>query len=255
VPLACAVIAAALGGCGGGGSSGDSAGETPEPKHAIGERVAAFEKAAATLDCADALQVIHPVDLTDPEHPESKRNCAGATTGGLRDMKGFKATDSQQLGTAAVADGEVGGKPIDLIWALDESGDFKWIGGSIDAPQVGTEPGAIVNSRKDVDAFLAALRDGDCKAAYATMARGIRLDPGSESAFCKGFAANFTATPETLGSRLRHDPGAEPVAMGATQNWAVYGIATKPAGYRTLVVGSPQGKQPGKIFDVVPAGR
>lgn len=266
---AAAVLTVVLAGCGGGddesstersgggtATSTETSANAPEPTQPIAKQIPAFERAASSLDCEDALKVVHPVMLPDPENPESKKNCDNALYA-VRRVRDFKATDSQELGTAAVVDGNAKDDDVkDLIWALDADGSFKWIGGFSKRPQVNqklqAEPGRA-DPGKTADAFLQALRDDDCKAALEELTPGSRLYYKNEKVFCEKFDDTFTAAPESLGSRLKRDPKAEPVALGATQDWAVFAVATKPSGYRTLIVGSG-GKEP-KVVDVVPAER
>jgi hypothetical protein len=249
-------IAVALAGCGGGddGSSAEGSPDLPEAKQPISEQLPAFERAASRLDCEDALPVVHPVLLSQPEDPESKQNCDDPLFT-LRRVRNFSATDSQELGTAAIVDGEINGDEVALVWALDEQGNFKWIGGSNAEPQVGTEPPGNLDFKQNAVAFIEALRDDDCKAAYEAIATNSRLSYGSAKTFCRKFEDTFTATPEGFGSRLQQDPDAELVDLGTTRALAFYGVATEPAGYRTLVVSAAaEGEEP-KVFDVVPAER
>ncbi len=248
---ALAATTVALAGCGG-SSGGDSS--IPEPQQPIAERIPPFERAAAGLDCEDALKVVHPVLLTQPERGASKQNCDAAVST-LRSVRGFRSADSQEFGTAAVVDGEANGHVVSLIWALDDQGEFKWIGGTHSRPEVGTEPPDSVEYEKGATAFIEALRADDCEAAFETIAPHTRLAYGGQQEFCDKFEDTFTATPEGFGSRLQADPDAELVPLGGTRDEAFYGVATAPAGYRTVITNGSHGGEQSTVYDVIPAER
>jgi hypothetical protein len=64
------------------------------------------------------------------------------------------------------------------------------------------------------------------------------------------------ASPEGLGARLQADRAAEPVDLGGTRDVHFFGLATEPAGYRTIVVsGVDQGGFSPLIYDVLPVTR
>jgi hypothetical protein len=248
-------VGALLAGCGGGGggASTTSGQDVPQPKQAIADQVPAFEEAASSSDCALALQVTHPVKLPEPEAGDSKKNCAEAV-GSLRSVQGFKATTSKEFGTGALVDGQSSGKEQSLVWALDDQGDFKWTGLVADAHELDTNSTERTGFKQPVDAFLEALREEDCQAAHAQLAPGSRLSYGDEKTFCGLFAKNFTADAEGFGSRLQADPEAQATELGGNNDFRFYGVATNPAGYRTVIVGAV-GKDAPKIYDVIPARR
>ena len=101
-----------------------------------------------------------------------------------------------------------------------------------------------------VDAFLRALRKEDCKAAFAQLAPGSRVSYGDQKTFCSKFRDTFTADSESFGTLLQNDPEAHPVKLGSTLDATFYGVATKPNGYRTLIVNPTKGAA--KIYDVIP---
>jgi hypothetical protein len=82
-----------------------------------------------------------------------------------------------------------------------------------------------------------------------------RLSQDGERAFCDGFDASFTVAPEGLSARLQEDSEAKPELLGRTEGLAVFGLATAPAGYRTLLVGVPRPGDAPVVIDVVPAER
>lgn len=250
--LGIGVFLAACGG-GGDGASTTSGRDVPEPNQAIADQVPVFEKSASGSDCAVALQVVHPVKLPEPEAGASKKNCAEAVSS-IRTVQGFKATNSREFGTAALVDGQANGREQSLVWALDDQGDFKWTGLVADAHELDTNSIERSGFKQPVDEFLQALRDENCHAAYAQLAPGSRLSYSDQKTFCALFAKNFTADAEGFGSRLQADPEAQAAELGGNNDFRFYGVATNPAGYRTVIVGAAGSDVP-KVYDVVPAAR
>jgi hypothetical protein len=257
LPTVVATIVA-LTGCGGGSSGngsadGDPSG-VPQPTRPISAQIPVFERATSRLECDDALQVVHPSLLPQPEASSSDANCRAALSR-LRTARGFQAADSAEYGTAAVVDGEANAGTLSLIFALDEDGEFKWISGSHTRREVGTEPPPQVHFEPAATALVAALRADDCRAAFATIAPDTRLYYGGRKGFCDKFEDTFTATPEGFGSRLQADSDARPVPLGATRDQAFYGVATEPAGYRTVIVNGAVKGDEATVYDVIPAER
>ena len=259
--IAALLIAVAFAGCGGDDSDSESVGSTtaerpgpPEPTEPLAEQIPVFERAVAHPDCDLALEVIHPVTLTNPEKPSSRSNCDAALDP-IRLEQGVKVVGDEELGTGAVVDTVLDGRRESLIWALDESGRFKWTGAFILTLKPGAGVGSEDEYRETADAFVQAVRDEDCHATFATFAADTRLAEGDERAFCKSFDGTFTASPEGLASRLQEDPDAEPELLGTTPDLAVFGLATAPAGYRTLVVGVPLPGEAPVVIDVIPTER
>jgi hypothetical protein len=195
------------------------------------------------------LGVIHPIVLPDPTGGQSKANCAAAVST-VRRIQGFKASDSADFGSAALVDAQVGGQSQSLYWVLDDGGDLKWIGVAIVGHQIGTHPLQRIDYEAPVNAFLRALREEDCKAAFAQLAPGSRVSYGDQKTFCSKFRDTFTADSESFGTLLQKDPEAHPVKLGSTLDATFYGVATKPNGYRTLIVNPVKGAA--KIYDVIP---
>jgi hypothetical protein len=256
--LSAAIAAlAVLAGCGGSSDEGASQSDPsgiPTPSQPIAAQIPVLERAASELDCDDAMQVVHPAVLAQPEAGATQRNCGDAVSR-LRGIRGFRASASAEYGTAAVVDGEADSGPVSLIFALDDGGRFKWIAGSHTRAEADTSPPSGVRFEPAASALLDALRAGDCRAAFRTIASGSRLSYGGLQGFCDKFEDTFTASPESFGSRLVADPQAAPVRLGATRDQAFYGVATDPAGYRTLIVnGAARGSDP-TVYDVIPAER
>jgi hypothetical protein len=256
-------IAVALAGCGGGGdastvasttSTPDTAGTTiPDPAQPITELVSAIEKLDAHSSCEQALEPVNPIVIPEPDGGDSLRNCRSAATllGILRD---FEPTDSAEFGTGALIDGTSGGDPVTLTAALDVTRSFKLTGISLSRVQIGTEPSAEADFEAPAASFLKALRDGDCKAAHSELASFSRIAYADEKEFCSIFDDNFMTGPEGLGARLRADPDADLVDLGGTHDEHFYGLATAPAGYRTIMVGTV-GHGDTLVSEVVPVER
>jgi hypothetical protein len=234
-------------------SSGGAAHVAPEPAQPVAELVTAIEGLDAQSDCAEIVKLINPADLPEPTGGTSPRNCAGLA-GLLRSLRAFKSTDSAEFGTAAIIDGVIGGKDVAFVAALDETKDFKMAGLSIPRHEVGTKPRTGVDFKAPAAAYVKALRDGDCKAAHAAVASFTRLAYASEKQFCSQFKATYETAPGGLAVRLRADPGAHLVDLGATRDWQFFGLATEPAGYRTIVVGKINGGGL-RVSDSVPVER
>lgn len=243
LPLSLAVVA--ISGCGGesepatdASTTADAEASAPEPAEPIADRIPAMEQAIESGDCADALEILHPQLLDDPEGGASKANCRNAAFY-IEQLADFRAGESEEIGTAAVIDA-TGNDQSSLIWALDEDGSFKWTGSFFQSRQAGTEAPAELDFEENALALVAALREDDCKAAYKAITPDSRLDVGSEKEFCDQYEETFTATPEGLGSRLQADPEAEPVLLGTTHDGAYFALATSPSGYRTIIVSGTQ---------------
>jgi hypothetical protein len=250
-------MAIAAAGCGGSSESGSSQGGSsgiPEPARPIAEQIPVFERAASQFHCEDALGVMHPALLPQPDGGPSKANCKDAV-GRMRGVEGFRGSDSAEYGTAAVVDGEADGRTVSLIFALDDQGEFKWIAGTHTRREVGTEPPRQIHFDPAVTALVEALRADDCRAAFANIAPHGRLSYGGRTSFCDKFEDTFMASPEGFGSRLQADPEAKPVLMGATRDQAFYGLATEPAGYRTVIVNGAVKGDDATVYDVIPTER
>ncbi len=219
----------------------------------MAELVPALEQLGARGGCARAVALINPADLPERGAGPSRRNCL-AIRKLLQRLRGFKATAEAEFGSAAIVDGTAGGKDVGLVMALDDAKRFKFTGFAFPTHQRGTEPRAGVDFTRPATAFVRALKDGDCKAAHAALASASRLAYASEKQFCSLFKANFLAEPTGLGARLRADPGAHLVDLGATRNVHFFGLATAPAGYRTIIVGA-LGNEGALVYDVVPVER
>jgi hypothetical protein len=256
----------ALAGCGGGDERDASPTSTtassttsvpsakvPDAAQPVTELVSAIERFGPQGDCKQAVKLISPADLPEPEGGASARNCQ-AIQGTLDYLHRFEPGDSAEFGTAALIDGAIGGRETALPAALDETKHFKLTGITERKAQLGTEGAAEVNFEAPAAAFVKALRDDDCTSARASLATISRLAYASLKQFCSIFEDNFMADPSGLGARLKADPTAELVDFGGTRNAHFFGLATSPSGYRTIFVGTVGGGQP-LVMDVLPVER
>jgi hypothetical protein len=253
-------IVFALSGCGGSDDGSTTASTTAGREHAAPEAAGpaaallpALEHLGTKGSCAEAVKLINPADLPEPTGGANPRNCASLKRL-LTTLRVVKADDSTEFGTAAVVDVTVGGKQAAFGAALDATKNFKLLGVSVPRHEVGTKPRAGVHWEAPADAFVKALRAGDCKAAHAVLAPFSRLAYRNEKEFCSVFKQNFLAAPSGLGARLHADPAAAAVDLGGTRDFHFFGLATEPSGYRTIVVGTLEGGG-ARVTDVVPVER
>jgi hypothetical protein len=266
--VALGLVTVALAGCSGGGdeesatttssaSSSTSApvptSTLPEAAQPVAELVSAIEQFGPQGDCGQAVKLITPADLPEPEGGSSARNCQ-AIQGTLDVLHGFESSDSAEFATAALIDGTLDGKEIALTAALDQTKHFKLTGIREKKGQIDTEPAPEVNFEAPAANFVKALRDDDCTAAHASFATISRLAYANLKQFCSVFEDNFMTDPSGLGARLKADPNAELVDLGGTRNTHFFGLATDPAGYRTIFVGTVGGGDP-FVMDVLPVER
>jgi hypothetical protein len=252
-------MAVAVAGCGDEASStsrnttSSATSSAPDAAQPVTELVSAIEQFGAQGDCGQAVKLINPVDLPEPEGGPSARNCQ-AIQGTLDFLHRFDPGDSAEFGTAALIDGTVGGKQVALPAALDQTKRFKLTGINEKKAQIGTEAAPEINFEAPAAALVKALRDDDCTAAHASFATISRLAYANLKQFCSVFEDNFMTDPSDLGARLQADPAAKPVDLGGTRNAHFFGLATSPAGYRTIFVGTVGGGDP-FVLDVLPVER
>jgi hypothetical protein len=255
-------------GCGGGGGAGtttaassgpgktnatavaDSSSTVPKAAQPVGGLLGDLEQLPDDASCAQVVALIHPADLIEPSGGPSVANC-GAIDGVLATLRAFQPGEAREFGTGALIDGDAGGKPISLVAALDQTGNFKLLGTYFLRSQIGTETPTGGDFQLPANGFVKALRADDCKGAHATLAPLSRLAYGSAKQFCSAFEDNYMASPTSVGSRLQADPAAKLVDFGGTRNARFLGMATEPAGYRTIIVGTVAGGAP-LVLDVLP---
>jgi hypothetical protein len=242
-------------GCGdeGGSTTTSTTSSAPDAAQPVTELVSAIEQFGPHGDCEQAVKLINRFDLPEPEGGPSARNCQ-AIQGTLDVLHRFEPGDSAEFGTGAVIDGTLDSKNIALTAALDDTKHFTLTGITEKRAQIDTEPAPEVNFEAPVAALVRALRDDDCTSAHASFATISRLAYASLKQFCSVFEDNFMTDPSGLGARLQADPTAEPEDLGGTRDTHFFGLATSPAGYRTIFVGTVGGGDP-FVLDVFPVDR
>jgi hypothetical protein len=248
-------LAIAVAGCGGEGSSTAAKATPPAPEAAqpVTQLVSAIEGLGPHGDCEQAVKLINPADLPEPEGGASPANCE-ATQVLVDGLRTFEPSGSAEFGTAALIDGEADGKPVALQAALDGTKSFKLIGVTTRGPQIDTKASSDVDFEAPAVALVKALRDDDCTSARAAIAHISRLSLASLKQFCASFEDSFMTDDAGLGARLQADPTADLADLGGTRNTHFFALATKPAGYRTIVVGTVAHGEP-RVLDVVPVER
>jgi len=250
--LLVSILVAALAGCGGNSDAGKTQ-SVPQAAQPVAKLFAQLGRFGTHSNCKDLVKLIHASDLIEPDGGANVKNCTAIRQFG-NTLAGFKASRSAEFGTAALIDGDASGKPIALAAALDQDKSFKLLGALFLRQQIGTNPRPGVDFKAPAAAFVKALRAGDCRAAHAAISPISRLAYGNAKQFCSLFKQNYLNDPAALGARLRADRAADLTDLGGTRNVHFYGLATKPAGYRTIVVGTVAGGKP-LVSDVVPVER
>jgi hypothetical protein len=266
--LIATAVAVALTGCGSGSeqtttttsttatsssTSSTSSSGVPEAAQPVTELVGEIKRLSTSGSCPQVVKVLNQVDLPDPEGGPSADNCQRIQA--LVDvLHGFEPSDSVEFGTGAVIDGTAGGKEIALTAALDQAKHFKLTATSERKSQIDTEAAPEVDFEAPAAAFVKALRKDDCTSAHAAIAPISRLAYANLKQFCSVFEDNFMADPSGLGARLQADPTADLIDFGGTRNAHFFGLATSPAGYRTIFVGTVGGGDP-FVLDVLPVER
>lgn len=239
---------AALGACGGGGSDTVS---QPEPKTHIADEVADFNKAIADQDCKEYAAFAFSLTRTDttPGAPPSAAECKGLEAP-MAAVKGAKFDQSAEYGTGGLMQGTVGSQPALAIFALDRDGVYRALASVPADKQIGVSPTETTSPDKNAQAFVDAVKAGDCGKAESLLNPASPAWGGDLKAACdnlvhgKIFAPALKATDDPTASR-----------MGASLDFAFYGVPTNDA-FFTVVTASEQGSKqgpPDKIFDVVPS--
>jgi hypothetical protein len=234
-------------------TDGDATQAVPQPAQPITELVSTLDGFGGKADCADAVKVLHPADLPDLEGGADAANCKALHTF-IDALNVFKASDSAEFGTAALIDGTNGDMEVSKIAVLDETKSFKLLGIYAQKPQIGTDARPDADFEAPAAKFVQAMRDDDCKSAHAALSPISRLAEGNAKRFCSTFEDMYMTDPASLGPRLQADPEADLIDLGGTRNEHFFGLATEPAGYRTIVVGTTKDGVP-LISDVLPVER
>jgi hypothetical protein len=240
--LLVAVAVLSLGACGGGDGKDDAGVPTsaaPEPRDSVQVASDKLVRALQSGDCRALFEAARhstkrDAKLSVSNAPPSKAECAELASF----RKGFPSLRldgrSQVFGSAAIVDGHVGKGPVATIFVLDLDRSWKVAVSSGSFPQVGSKPAAGNEFDANVAKFVAAARDADCAEVHRLISVDSEiLDTAPTRAeLCK--AVKDTSDPRSFFTRVRKDPGAKPVPLGKTAEFAFYGLTVKPGLYYTL---------------------
>jgi hypothetical protein len=237
-----AVAALSLGACGGDdgkGGAGVPASAAPKPRDAVQAASAKLEQALRSGDCRQLFEAARhstkrESKLSVANAPPSKAECAELASF----RKGFSGLRldgrSQVFGSAAIVDGHVGRSPVATIFVLDVDRSWKVAVNSGSFPQVGSKPAAGNEFDANVAKFVAAARDADCTEIHRLISVDSEIldRTPTRAQLCK--AVKDTSDPRSFFTRVKKDPGAKPVPLGKTAEFAFYALNVKPGIYYTL---------------------
>jgi hypothetical protein len=148
-------------------------------------------------------------------------------------------------------EGPAGGNPPltgFAAWALDGDGHYHYTGvyGQNTHHEIGTDPRPGNDGQATADAFVSAVRDGDCAALKKTLSAGGRLVKGVDGP-CKVVLGGAFFAPA-----VKKSPDAKPVQLGLTQDFGFYGVAAG-GDYFTIVMDDDRTKPRLTVLDVLPA--
>jgi hypothetical protein len=247
--LACAAAVAAFAGCGGGDDGGDRRPE-PEAKTPLSGELGAWNRAVAAQDC----RAYAPLALTATRHatarvggPPVADECAFYRQQ-LPQWRGVTLRQARDFGTAAIGQGPGPRRGSYTTWTaifvLDWDGRYRFFGVQPSAPQIGTQPGGASDFQSTADAFVKAVRDGDCRAFIrytmptSSFYEGVRTPEEGCRAVFRG---------RNLAPQLRDDPDARPERLGETRDLAFFGVATKRNYYTLILSTKPTGGVPPEV--------
>lgn len=248
VPFAALAACLAIAGCG--GDKGDVAeGSSPIVEPAIAEPPGDFAaQLAATLSRASSKRDCRPIEELN-ERSAYDFGCP-LDDDVARSLRDFEVVGAQAYGTGGVVDYRTKISKDGASMTLSVTPEGEWAVnrfGLINEPSVGTSD---ADSRKGydkvVDAFLAAVRDGDC---HAYLKAAITSSPDPKKACREEFP--FT---KPLRIRLKTSPPAEPEYLGGNEIFGFYGLALagpKPSYWTVGTVTTPKGSlRPHAVMNV-----
>jgi hypothetical protein len=236
-----AALAAALpAGCGG-DDGGDDRRPEPKAKAPLAGELGAWNRAVAAQDC----RTYAPLVLTATRSGQARvggppvaDECAFYSQL-LPGWRGITLRQAREFGTAAIAQGPGPRRTTwTAIYMLDWDGRYRFFGAQPSTPQIGTQPADPGDFQATADAFVKAVRDGDCRAF-------VRYTMPTSSFYQGVQAPEQACRPvfrgRNLAPQLREDPGARPELLGQTRDLAFFGIATKRNYYTLAVSTKPAG--------------
>ena len=246
-------LAAAISACGGGGGS-DTASQ-PEAKTPIADTVTDLNKAIADQDCKEYTPLnFSLVRLnTQPGAPASATECKNVKAQ-LASLKGVKYTDSTEYGTGAIASGGSGHDADNGIFVLDRDGTYRLVTTFGGDKQVGSSPVSTDSADANAQAFVDAIKAGDCKKAEPLInpkSPGVQQS-GGPAKYCDTVIKGKLLAPQL---KATDNPTVEP--MGASLDLAFYGVPTKDAWFTLIMASNSKVGQkqapPDQVFDYFPS--
>lgn len=259
VITAMGACALALGACGGDDEETRASSSQPKPKQPIAKLVGPFNKALAEEDCKAAAEAVFSVlrEEGKPGAPATKKECKFLQTPGsfLQVLGDIEFTDSEEFGTAALMEAEVPpgrelGSRAAALWALDSDGEYRYVSVTSGDGQLGRSLPKGNDAEEAAGKFVESVRNGRCEASLINP-EGT-LAQGDVKAACEGIEEGARFAPA-----LKADAAAKPKPMGATLDWAFYGVDTDD-GFFTLILNSLPAEGKGQstrygVYDVLPA--
>jgi hypothetical protein len=250
----------AFAGCGGdsqgGGEPAGDAVAQPEPAQPIETMVEPLNAAVDAGSCEQYVELVTSLAREGNEAggPPRPGECAVAEKGPLRLLEGARFEDSAEFGTGAIIEGTLGAgdeaRPVVTLWVVDRDGRFRVSYAADGAPQLGTEPAPDARPEEAADGFLEAIRAGDCEALKPLLNPDGRLvtTTGGVEAACDAVIDGALFAPA-----LKATPGAEPEPLGATVNYAFFGVPTRDAYFTLLLSNLPDAEAQMTVLDVLPS--
>jgi hypothetical protein len=266
LPVALAVLAGAMAGCGGdddekpsGGGKKAAAAGAPKPKEPLKAVLPRFEKVLQSGDCRDLVRYGSPSSTRSrpnarPDDPPTRTECRELQRF-QRALRGFRSGKVAEFGTAGVVDGKdeiAPGKVASTAWTIDTDGSWRVVFFTGIEPQVGKRPKPSTASDFDAVArqWVEAAKKGDCKALWRLSeaeSRFVRNAGGDRAKYCRAVSGvRKGREPHTI-KDFAQSPDARPEHLGATPNVAFYGVRFPSGRYVTLDVTTVGEAVPAKL--------
>jgi len=234
------------------GCGGDDQQAPAGPARSLGEAAQRFEQALDSGDCRALTGIVvhssrRPGDLRNTNRPPSQEECRQLAA--FREsFAGYRPGASRQYGTAGVVDGTVEGQRTSSVFVRDIDGG--WVQFVTRTPpdqhQLGTRPADASAFDRNARKFVAAMKTGDCRALYRLLNPDSgQLDRGRVDlrSYCRMFRSALRV-PDGLPARLRRARGAQPRALGKTEDNAFYALELPDGGRWTLVLAASEPELP-----------
>lgn len=221
----------------------------PKPEQPITAELRPFNSAIASSSCVRFTPLIFStVRQSQAGAPTEANECSGFQTF-LRGSQDARFSHAAEYGTAALMEapapgGEPAGERLVSLWALDRDGRFRatQVAG-VEPAQIGTRPREDTRAEQNAAAFVGATRERDCRALEPLLNPDGRLAAmaGGSDAACKAVVV----------PAVRATSDARPVELGATRDFAFYGLPTEDA-YFTIFLGTGGEDREQTVLDVLP---